>query len=94
MSNLKGIGQVISQIIRENGWEERIHKQELYLAWDEVMGPAVAKRTESIYLKGRRLFITINSAPLKHELNMQRTRIVEILREHTGRDLVDHVIIR
>ncbi|MCH8546341.1 MAG: DUF721 domain-containing protein [Cryomorphaceae bacterium] len=94
MSNLKGISQIVKQIIRENGWEDKMEKQKLYIAWDEVMGPAVAKRTESIILQGRKLVINIDSAPLKHELTMQRNRIIELLREHTGKDMVDIVVIR
>lgn len=94
MSNLKGIGQIVKQIVRENGWEDKMEKQKLYIAWDEVMGPAVAKRTDSIILQGRKLVIKIDSAPLKHELMMQRNRIVELLKEHTGKDMVDIVVIR
>ena len=71
-----------------------MNKQRIYIAWDEVMGPAVAKRTESIFLQGRKLVISIDSAPLKHELSMQRSRIVELLKEHTGLDMVDVVVIR
>lgn len=94
MSNLKGIGQIVKQIVRENGWEDKMEKQKLYIAWDEVMGPAVAKRTDSIILQGRKLVIKIDSAPLKHELTMQRNRIIELLKEHTGKDMVDIVVIR
>ncbi len=94
MSNLKGIGQIVKQIVRENGWEDKMEKQKLYIAWDEVMGPAVARRTDSIILQGRKLVIKIDSAPLKHELTMQRNRIIELLKEHTGKDMVDIVVIR
>ena len=94
MSNLKGIGQIVKQIVRENGWEDKMEKQKLYIAWDEVMGPAVARRTDSIILQGRKLVIKIDSAPLKHELTMQRNRIIELLKEHTGKDIVDIVVIR
>jgi predicted nucleic acid-binding Zn ribbon protein len=94
MSNLKGISQVLRQIIRENGWDDKINKQKLYIAWDTVMGPAVAKHTESIFLQGRKLVIKIDSAPLKHELSMQRSRIIDLLKEETGMDMVDIVVIR
>lgn len=94
MSNLKGISQVLHQIIRENGWEDKINKQKLYIAWDNAMGPAVTRHTQSIYLQGRKLIINIDSAPLKHELSMQRSRIIDLLKEQTGKDMVDVVVIR
>ncbi len=92
--NLKGIGQVISQIVRENGWKDKMDAQRIYIAWDEVMGPAVARRTEKIYIFNRKLYIHIQSGALKYELSMQRSRIIERLKEHTNLDLIDNVVIR
>jgi predicted nucleic acid-binding Zn ribbon protein len=85
---------VIKEIVRESGWEDRMNEQKLYIAWDELMGPAVARRTEKIYLRNRKLYIHISSSALKHELNMQRSRIIERLREHSNMNLVEQVIIR
>jgi hypothetical protein len=51
----------------------------LITSWRQIMGNAVANRTTKVYIQDGKLFLQVNSAPLKNELQMGKTKIIEIL---------------
>jgi predicted site-specific integrase-resolvase len=56
------------------------------------MGVAIANRTGRIYISNRKLFVQITSAPLKSELAMSKSKIVEILNREAREDVLEDVI--
>ena len=61
-------------------------------AWERMMGAPIASRTHRIYIKDRRLYVSLTSAPLKHQLNMAKTKIVEMLNRDAGEQVIDEVV--
>jgi hypothetical protein len=43
-------------------------------------------------VKQGKLFVRLTSAPLKHELVMAKTRVVEMINEAAGADVIQEVI--
>lgn len=60
--------------------------------WDKIMGAAIASRTKSIYIRDRKLFLQIESAPLRSELSRAKSKIIELINREMKSDLVDDVI--
>jgi predicted site-specific integrase-resolvase len=56
------------------------------------MGPAIANSTSKIFIKNKKLYVQLNSAPLKSELSMSRAKIVEILNKDLKEELLEEVI--
>jgi len=54
----------------------------------------ISKRTEKLILKDHTLYIYLNSAPLKEELNYGRERIVQLLNTALEGDFIKEVVIR
>ena len=47
-SNIQSIGEVIAQMLRENGMERPLMEKRIVEAWPEVLGPTVARYTGDI----------------------------------------------
>ncbi|NVK83842.1 MAG: DUF721 domain-containing protein, partial [Cytophagia bacterium] len=58
------------------------------------MGTPIAKRTSKVYIKDKKLFVHIESAPLKHELNMSRDKILVLIAKELGSSIVNEVVIK
>ena len=56
------------------------------------MGKAVAMKTQQVYVSNNKLFVRLSSAPLKHELFMAKTRVLENLNAEVGEDIIKEVI--
>lgn len=56
------------------------------------MGKAVALKTQEIYISQGKLFVRLSSAPLKHELVMAKTRVLEIINAEVGEKVIQEVV--
>ena len=74
--------------------EDKFDETNLISQWEKVMGVPIAKRTTKIYIRNKKLFVHLNSAPLKHELNMSRDRILVLLTKELGKPIVNEVVIK
>jgi predicted nucleic acid-binding Zn ribbon protein len=68
--------------------------EETYLitSWRQLMGNAIANRTTKIYIQDNKLFLQINSAPLKNELMMAKAKILDILNKEVETLKIEDVI--
>jgi hypothetical protein len=77
-----------------NAYKLRGKYNETYLiaSWSRMMGAAIANRTGKIYISNKKLFVQITSAPLKSELAMSKSKIIEILNREAREEVVEDVI--
>ncbi|MBP6303959.1 MAG: DUF721 domain-containing protein, partial [Bacteroidia bacterium] len=54
----------------------------------------IAKNTQKLYIKDKKLFLHIESSALKQELTYSKSKIIEIINNESGTDLIHEVIIR
>lgn len=85
-SNIQSIGEVIAQMLRENGMERPLMEKRIVEAWPEVLGPMVARYTGDISIQNGVLYVHIQSAPLRQELFNCRFQLVEKLQKAVGAD--------
>ena len=85
---------IIEDIIRQEGLEDGLLRSRLYDLWDEMLGLTVAKNTRKKYLKGRKLFVELDSSVVRNQLFMMRQEIVAQLNKQLGKELIDEVILK
>ena len=88
------IGDSVNDMLKAFRLEEKFDETNLIGQWERVMGSPIAKRTTKIYISNKKLFVHLSSAPLKHELNMSRDRILVMLTKEFGKPIVNEVIIK
>ncbi len=63
--------------------------------WREVVGPMIADQCKSIrFDNNNRLILSVPQAAWRHEINMQRTQICELLNKEAGGDIITEIIVR
>lgn len=62
-------------------------------AWPEIIGPYIARRTQQIYVRDKKLFVKVESAVVKHELSIMRRQIIGRVNEHVGQVIVEELVI-
>jgi predicted nucleic acid-binding Zn ribbon protein len=92
--NAQSIGEAISQFLKENKLDRRFDETHLVSAWEAVLGKSVANYTKSLFIKNRVLYAQINSSVLRHELQMNRERILLRLNEYVGREVIIEIVFR
>ena len=83
-------------------WQQRadydikaiLDEKKLIESWEEVMGKMIAKHTKDIVIRNKQLIVTLDSAALRNELSLAKTKIVKILNEKAGKVVITEVILR
>jgi predicted nucleic acid-binding Zn ribbon protein len=60
--------------------------------WEQIMGAPIASRTTNIYIKEQKLFIQLDSSPLRNELLMAKNKIILMVNKEVGEDIIDDII--
>ncbi|MEA5141708.1 DUF721 domain-containing protein [Arcicella rigui] len=60
--------------------------------WEKIMGLPIASRTTQIYIQDKKLFIQLDSAPLRNELVMAKNKIIEMINKEVGQRMIEDVV--
>lgn len=94
LSNNSPIGSILSEIIKTNKLEQGLNQVSVEDAWRNTMGNGVNTYTRNIILKNSTLFVELTSAVLREELSYGKDKIMKIINEELGRDIVTVVVLR
>ena len=88
------IGDVLKQFISQNKLEAGMDIVNVRDAWKNVMGQGVNNYTTEIQLKGATLYVALSSAVLREELSYGKEKIIKMINEELGKEVVKDVILR
>lgn len=91
--NEQSLGDAIAYLIDAGGMREKMDELDISSWWDEVVGGLIARHTTGIRLNKGKLYITVDSAPLRQELTYMRERIAELLNQRMGREVVKEIVL-
>lgn len=83
-SNAKSVEEIIREVVEASNLSENFDRQRAKSLWNDIVGPVVASKTVRRYVDGSVLHVYISSAPLKNELQFQRTQLIKLLNDAVG----------
>ena len=60
--------------------------------WEKIMGKTIARYTKALFFKEGKLYVELTSAPLKHELVMNKTKVIKNINDEVGEELIEEVV--
>jgi predicted nucleic acid-binding Zn ribbon protein len=88
------IKDIIEESLKFFGIDHKIKERELIRQWDDVVGITIARSTENIYIRDRKLIVTIRSSVIRNELGMIREGLKIELNRRSGQVLIDEIVIK
>ncbi|RYU74757.1 DUF721 domain-containing protein [Hymenobacter persicinus] len=82
----------ITALLKAYRLQGKLNEVTVVSSWERIMGKAVALKTQEIYISQGKLFVRLTSAPLKHELVMAKTRVLEIINAEVGEKVIQEVV--
>jgi predicted nucleic acid-binding Zn ribbon protein len=92
--NEHSIKDAIESLLKVYKLNERLSERRLINSWEEVMGKMIANHTKDLYIKHKQLFVTLDSSALRNELLMAKTKIVKMMNEAAGMEVINDVILK
>ncbi len=94
LNNESTIGAVLQHIIQVNKLQPGMDQIDVKEAWRQLMGNGVNTYTKNVVLKGSTLYVELGSAVLREELSHGKSKIVKMINEELGREVVKDVVLR
>lgn len=93
-NNAERIGDVIRYFLRQQGLESPLNEYRLVQVWDDMVGPAIARYTDNLYIKNQTLYVHLTSAVLRQELMMARELLIKNLNRAVGAQVIVNIVFR
>jgi hypothetical protein len=88
------IDSLLRQFVKSNKLEQGLAEYRLMKSWKDLLGITVSKKTKSLYIRKRKLFVTLHSSVVRNELEMIKATIIPRLNEAAGMDVIDDIVLK
>jgi predicted nucleic acid-binding Zn ribbon protein len=88
------IDDLMKSFVKENKLEKGLDKVNVEAAWAEMMGNGVNTYTKSVKLHKGVLYVELGSSVLREELSYGKDKIINMLNESLGKNLITKLILR
>lgn len=88
------LSDLLKDFVKANHLEEGLDKVHVREAWDDLMGNGISNYTSNIQLKGDTLHIELTSSVLREELSYGKDKIIAMMNEALGKELIKKLILR
>ncbi|MEQ3661459.1 MAG: DUF721 domain-containing protein [Flavobacterium sp.] len=90
----QSIQDVLKNFISHNKLQDGIDKIEVKEVWFSLMGNGVANYTEEVELRKDTLYVKLTSAVLREELMFGREKIIKLINQEIGKEVVKTLVLR
>lgn len=92
--DVRKLDALLKQFVKSNRLEVGLAEYRLMKSWKDLLGVTVAKKTKSLHIRNRKLFVTLHSSVVRNELSLMKESLIPKLNEAAGMNLIDDVVLR
>ena len=87
------IKDLMKDVIKENKLTKGMLQLSVKEAWGKLMGNGVVSYTNNIELLGKTLIVNLKSSVLREELSYGKEKIISMMNDELGGDLISKLIL-
>lgn len=88
------LSDLLKDFVEVNNLEKGLDKVNVREAWSKLMGNGIDNYTSKIQLKEDTLYVDLTSSVLREELSYGKEKIISMLNEELGKELIKKIILR
>ena len=88
------ISDALKEFVESNKLEKGLDKVNVADAWKKLMGNGANNYTTSIKLERDTLYIQLSSSVLREELSYGKQKIIDMLNEELGKEIIKKLVLR
>ncbi len=88
------ISEALQEFVEDNKLQKGLDKVHVREVWNSQMGPAIEKYTTALKLERNTLYVQLSSSVLREELSYGKEKIIKMLNQELGRELVKKLVLR
>jgi hypothetical protein len=87
------IEDILKEFVKTNRLQEGLDKVNVREAWQNLMGNGVNNYTSALELKRDVLYVRLSSSVLREELSYGKEKIIKMLNEELGKELISKIVL-
>lgn len=91
-SDFSPIKDIFEELLQAYSLKDRYNERKVITAWGEIMGNTVSKRTSELSVRDRKLYVKLSSGPVKKELMMNKSKVLQLIADKFGNDTIEDII--
>jgi hypothetical protein len=88
------ISTILKEFVEANHLQTGLDKVNVQDAWAQMMGNGVNNYTTSVQLENDTLYVQLSSSVLREELSYGKEKIIAMLNESIGKEIIKKLILR
>ena len=88
------IQDVLSSFVKDNKLEKGLDNVRVGAAWRELLGKGVQNYTTNVRLQNKTLYVYLSSSVLREELSYGKDKIIKLINDELGKEVVDKIILK
>jgi len=88
------VSEVLKAFIEKNKLQHGIDAVDVKQAWMNLMGNGVNNYTKEVILQKKTLYVWLTSSVLREELSYGKQKIIQMINEELGKEVVTDLIFR
>ncbi len=88
------ISDILKEFVEANNLQSGLDKVNIREAWANMMGNGVNNYTTDVKLDRDTLYVSLTSSVLREELSYGKQKIIDMLNESVGKDVVKKLVLR
>lgn len=88
------ISDALKEFVETNKLEKGLDKVNVRNAWINLMGNGVNNYTSSVSLERETLYVQLSSSVLREELSYGKQKIIKMLNEELGKEIIKKLVLR
>jgi len=88
------ISDALKEFVEVNRLEKGLDKVNVADAWAKLMGNGVNNYTSSVSLERETLYVQLTSSVLREELSYGKQKIIDMLNEDLGKEIIKKLVLR
>lgn len=93
-TNEQSIKEVLKDLVETYRLKTKLNQAKVEELWEKMMGKTVTQHTTELRIRNQKLYVTVDSAPLRQELSYSRADILTKLNTELGESFLKEVLIK
>ncbi len=93
-NEVNSLSDILKEMIEGNNLKKGLNKVAIKDVWKDQMGQGINAYTDDIYLSGNTLYVKLRSSVIRQELSYGKDKIIKMVNEALGEEIVEKVILK
>lgn len=92
-NEFQSMEDLMKDVIKENKLTKGMNQISVEEAWAKLMGNGVVSYTSKVELNGKTLVVKLKSSVLREELSYGKEKIIKMMNEELGEELISKMML-